>query len=425
MTNPNQIWCPLPWTHLSIKTTGALRVCSHSQSGGNKNTILKVSGNPVRIDNMTSDFLNCETLKEIRKTFLHNEWPDQCRRCKIESESGKRSRNQWEPSVVNFTIDDAKKDTLADGTIVNPKVLSMDLRLGNKCNLQCVMCYPGESTQWYPIQKVITGHNSFTIDDVVYSTDEMTNISWAEETKTYEMLADFLPTTKKINFGGGEPFLLKKHTALLQKMIELDLAKDIELEYSTNATFIPNYLLSLFDHFRLIKLCVSIDGVGEVNEAIRFPSKWETIKDTLSILDNTKDNVEVFISSTVSILNVEHIVQLMNWIRDRKFKKINKHVPGSFANHTIMSPKYLSIGLMDEQQHYYMFNYLKTQTNDENILQRLSEWERLSKKLPISNEEIIENRTKLKSFFSTMSSLQNQDWQKVFPICNKMIKDWT
>lgn len=425
INDSNDIWCPIPWSHLSVKTNGTLRLCSHSQSGGNQNTLLKHNNNVIDIKNLTPDFLNCDTLKDVRKTFLNNQWPSQCRRCKIEHESGKRSRNQWERLTIDFKFDEARKNTLDDGTLINPKVLSMDIRPGNKCNLQCVMCYPGESNQWYKIQEKVTNSNTFMMDNVVYLTTENKSFDWGENEESYNALINYLPTVKRINFGGGEPFLLKKHIILLNKMIEMNVSKDIELEYSINVTTLPDYIFSLFEHFRVVKLCSSIDGIEEVNDAIRFPSKWESIKNNLIKLDNTKDNIEVFISSTISILNIEHTSTLMNWIKNQKFKKINKHTFEGYVSHPVISPKYLSLRLMDDNQHLEMFSYLKDQTTDPMIIKKLAEWEILSKKLPITTEEIQENRKKLKNFFNTMSTIQNKDWSKIFPKCHEMINQWT
>jgi MoaA/NifB/PqqE/SkfB family radical SAM enzyme len=58
--------------------------------------------------------------------------------------------------MYDFTKEDAVSITQSDGALIEQQVLSLDLRLGNKCNLQCVMCYPGESNQWYKIQEQIT-----------------------------------------------------------------------------------------------------------------------------------------------------------------------------------------------------------------------------------------------------------------------------
>ena len=416
-------WCPIPWSHIAVKSNGALRICSHSQSGGNKNTLLEKDGRTLRIDDI-SEALNSDTLKEVRLTFLNNEWPEQCRRCKIEQESGKRSRNQWEATMYNFTREDAIDITLPDGTVTEQRVLSMDLRLGNKCNLQCVMCYPGESNQWYKIQEQITGSKVFMIDDVTYSTDGHDHFEWCDQEKYYQLLTENAKYVQKIKFGGGEPWLVKQHLTLLTNLLEQGLAKNIELEYSINVTIVPQEFLRTIDQFKFVKLCCSVDGYGEVNEAIRYPTKWSVIEKNLDFLDSAPPNSAVFTSTTVSILNIEHFVTWMQWLESKQFKKINKSTFAGVVSHPVMNPKYLNLRLMTDEQHTRMFTHLKSQTTDTAMLDKLTQWEMYSKKLPMTEQEIIQGRTDLKNFFEKMSTIQGKDWSAIFPMCHWMIVEW-
>ena len=420
-----QLWCPIPWSHIAVKSNGSLRICSHSQSGGNKNTLLEKDGKVLRIDDLkNNDVLNCDTLKDVRKKFMANEWPEQCRRCKLEQESGKRSRNQWEATMYDFTKEDAEKITLEDGTVTEKRVLSMDLRLGNKCNLQCVMCYPGESNQWYKIQEQITGSKVFMIDSEKYTTDDYDHFAWCDQDAYYQLLTEHAQYVEKIKFGGGEPFLVKAHATFLQNLIDQDLAKNIELEYSINVTVAPKIFLDLIPKFKNAKLCCSVDGYGEVNDAIRHPSKWEIVEKNLDLFELAPDNVDVFTSTTVSILNLEHFVTWMKWLDSKQFKKINANTYAGVVSHPVMNPKYLNLRLMNDQQHKRMFDHLKSQTQDQEMLAKLSQWEIYSKKLPMTEQEIIQGRKDLKDFFNKMSKIQDKDWSRLFPMCYEMIQEW-
>jgi len=420
----DKIWCPIPWSHIAVKSNGALRICSHSQSGGNKNTLLEKDGRTLRIDDLNTDVLNCDTLKDVRQKFINNEWPEQCRRCRLEQESGKRSRNQWETLMYNFSQEDAEKITLDDGTIKEQKILSMDLRLGNKCNLQCVMCYPGESNQWYKIQEQITGSKIFMIDSETYSIDDQKHFSWCEQDEYYELLTNYSHGVEKIKFGGGEPFLVKPHEHFLQNLIDLDLSKNIELEYSINVTILPERFLNLLSKFKKVKLCCSIDGYGEVNDAIRHPSRWDIIEKNLNSLDSLPETFEVFTSTTVSILNIEHFVTWMNWLERQRFKKINAETYAGVVSHPVMNPKYLNLRLMDDNQNKKMFDHLKNQTTNKKMTKQLDQWEMYSKKLPMTSDEILQGRKDLKNFFKKMTIIQNKDWAKIFPICYEIIQEW-
>ena len=419
----DKLWCPIPWSHIAVKSNGTLRICSHSQSGSNKNTLLEKNGQILRIDDI-SEALNSDTLKEVRLKFINNEWPEQCRRCKIEQEAGKRSRNQWEATMYDFTRKDAESITLSDGAITEQRVLSMDLRLGNKCNLQCVMCYPGESNQWYKIQEQITGAKVFMIDNATYSTDGHDHFEWCNQEEYYQLLTKNAMYVRKIKFGGGEPWLVRRHLTLLNNLVEQGLAKNIELEYSINVTVLSQEVLRMIDHFKFVKLCCSIDGYGEVNDAIRYPSKWGVIENNLSFLDNMPSNTAIFTSTTVSILNIEHFVAWMTWLKSKKFKKINTDTFAGVVSHPVMNPKYLNLRLMTSEQHVRMFTHLKNQTTDKKMLKILNQWELYSKKLPMTEQEIIQGRTDLKNFFEKMSILQSKDWSTLFPMCYDMIQEW-
>ena len=420
MTMP---WCPIPWSHIAVKSNGALRICSHSQSGGNKNTLLEKDGRALRIDDI-SKALNSDTLKEVRLKFLNNEWPEQCRRCKIEQESGKRSRNQWEATMYDFTREDAEHITLPDGAVTEQRIFSMDLRLGNKCNLQCVMCHPGESNQWYKIQEQITGSKIFMIDDVTYSTDGHDHFEWVDQEEYYQLLTENAKYLQKIKFGGGEPWLVKQHLTLLNNLLEQGLAKNIELEYSINVTVVPQDFLRTIGKFKFVKLCCSVDGYGEVNEAIRYPTKWSVIEKNLDFLDTGPPNSAVFTSTTVSILNIEHFVTWMQWLESKQFKKINTETFSGVVSHPVMNPKYLNLRLMTNEQHTRMFMHLKSQTADTAMLDKLTQWEMYSKKLPMTESEIIQGRKDLKDFFEKMSKIQGKDWRAIFPMCYRMIEEW-
>jgi organic radical activating enzyme len=417
-------WCPLPWSHIAVKSNGHLRLCSHSQSGGNKKTVLTQNEKILTIDDLKFDISNCETLKEVRAKFLNNEWPEQCRRCRIESEAGKRSRNQWESTMYDFTKEDARAITAPDGTVSEYRILSLDLRLGNKCNVQCVMCYPGESNQWYKIQEKVTGKRIFSIDDVSYSIDDTKVFDWANQKEYYELVAKHSMFVKKIKFGGGEPFLVKEHVALLEALISNGFANDIELEYSINVTVLPDYIFNLFSNFKIVKLCASVDGTADVNHAIRYPTPWKVVEKNLDILDSTPANITVFTSTTVSILNLENIVDWMLWLKNKNFKKINKDTFAGVVSHPVMNPKYLNIGLLSEDQRNRMFVYLRSKTTDTEILSKLNQWELYANKMPITVDEIIQGRKDLKDFFFKMSSLQNINWKEVFPKCYEMMLEW-
>ena len=70
--------CILPWINFGTNTFGKPRVCGYSSKTSDK-----------------WDF-NSKYFKDIRKSFLNNEWPENCERCKHVEELGGTSKRMDE-----------------------------------------------------------------------------------------------------------------------------------------------------------------------------------------------------------------------------------------------------------------------------------------------------------------------------------------
>lgn len=426
MNKTESIWCPLPWTHIGIKNNGSLRMCSHSKDKNGINTELYNNGNLLTINDLSNDILNCDTLREVRKDFMNGRFSDQCIRCKTESAAGNNSRNVWETTrhLNTFTKQDAINMTDKSGYITNPHLVSLDLRIGNLCNLRCVMCFPGESTRWYSDYEEIYGNNTFNVDNKTYTLDKKgTDFNWINSNEKIQNIIQSAAKINKIKFGGGEPILIKQHQTLLELLIENEYSKNIELEYSISLSALPQVIVDLWSHFRKILLCVSIDGYNKVNEAIRYPSNWGTIESHLDMLDNSNDNIEIFTSTTLSLLNIEHFSEYMIWLRLKNFKKINKHVNSVCASHPVLYPRYLSLGILEPEYQQEIFDKLKQDLKDyPEELKKIEYYDRLYHEY-VSND-VDKYRSEFSRKFYKFKKLQNQDWESLFPYAFKMVKRW-
>ena len=79
---------------------------------------------------------------------------------------------------------------------------------------------------------------------------------------------------------GGEPMLssIEQHQNLLDHYIQTGQAKNISIHYTTNATIFPDQnWLSRWKNFAEIDLQLSIDGIGNRYEYLRYPADWSTL----------------------------------------------------------------------------------------------------------------------------------------------------
>lgn len=352
--------CPIPWIFQAVRTNGDIRVCCQANVTPNKGVIRKADGIAYNaaIDDL-SESRNAELMKTIRKNMLNNKWSEECGRCQKEEENGLTSRRQYENIQWDFKLIDAMKSTNLDGSIDVDKspVKYYDLRFGNFCNLKCRMCGPADSNSWYKDWIKLTGTNIFndtsgdiTIEEVnnkLYSKD----YDWPNSEMFWIQLERNICNMAHVYFAGGEPMLIERHYNFLQKCIDSGYANNIVLEYNTNGTTFPSRVLKLWEQFKEVRLGISIDGMGSVLEYQRHPVKWSKILKNLQIVDNLPDNIKAWIAFTVTVYNVDHMIDFMKWkIEDSNFKKINNSsIKPILTHHVCHQPHHLNIRVLPQE----------------------------------------------------------------------------
>jgi MoaA/NifB/PqqE/SkfB family radical SAM enzyme len=338
MKERSKTFCVKPWIHMATYTTGeALMCCVATQAAGNLNR-----------DNI-QDIWNNQHYRSARVKMLRGEKVSACGKCYNEEEAGIKSHrvmenSVWETSTPSLSqphvgteyIDSVISNTGQDGYLIdNP--ISFDFRLGNTCNLQCVMCGPKDSSKWVNFSKQL-GRDMSKWDT--------TKFNWVENDKFWEeQFLPLLPDIKHLILAGGEPLLLKQHTQLLERCIAEGYAKNIKIRYHTNGTIIPPHVLKLWEEFEFIDLCLSIDSWGDKNSYIRYPDLWNDICNNLEVLDNTPDNIAPRINATVNAYNVMYMPNYADWLLDRDFKKIGHHhstLQGLFFIGYVHGPSHLN-----------------------------------------------------------------------------------
>ena len=362
-------FCILPWIHLSTRPNGHMRVCCTANAssvgatndkkyGGEVGILKNDDGKPANFNH--TDLLrawNNSYMRNIRRDMLSGKVPASCVKCFKEEEAGHRSKRQWETEFWSSRINKEKliEETEADGSIP-PKIYYIDLRLGTKCNLKCVMCSPHDSSMWvkdweklHPkiqntaLKETMQWNNKGRVDGATYN--------WHLDNQHFwDQLYEQIPHIKQLYFAGGEATIIEHHYLLLEKCIEMGHAKDIQLRYNSNAVEMPDRLFELWDKFKSIRFHYSIDTVGEMNDYIRFPSKWSQVSQMFKKLDNTKDHVEVTIACAVQMLNMHNIPDFIKWKVQQNFKKVNVWPLGAglINYHFVYHPPHLNVKVFPE-----------------------------------------------------------------------------
>lgn len=312
-------FCPLPWLHSYVGNQGTYQVCCIGDEFNNEirdhdqKTISVLDGK----DHL--DVMNTPYMKAFRLQMLNGSLPTACTRCKLVEHLGGVSRRMQEIDANQDKITNLIQKTGIDGSISNDAT-HLDYRFGNTCNLQCRMCGPTASKKWIKDYRDLPPNLSRP--EVMDSLEFFQKCNWQNDLKLLEEFDKKLHNTERLHFAGGEAFYVKNMERMLDICIEKDRAKHITISYNTNLTVLPESLLQKWKQFKEIRLLVSLDGFGALNDYIRYPSQFTTIDKNLKYIDqNHKEfNIsEVLIATTVQANNLLHLDKIFSYLQTFSF----------------------------------------------------------------------------------------------------------
>lgn len=288
--------CPLVTNHLEINSSGEFKPCC-------------ISSKRFAIDNKIAN-ADTHTIDDIIQHSDRNEWiknfdanyETDCRQCyEVERSGGESKRirelRDWR---TNYHF---KTDTLQ----------SLDLKMGNTCNLACAICAPDSSSKWASIYKQLGYDTGIRLQ------------RWPERDEFWEQLNQHAHNIQKIELAGGEPFMIKKQEILINFLIERDLAKNIDITWFTNCTIWPENIVKHFDKFKQVRIMLSIDNTDEQFEYIRYPAKWNEAYDIFLKFKelHSRKIVNLGISHSIGLLNVWRLPEFHAWCRQHEVSVFN------------------------------------------------------------------------------------------------------
>jgi hypothetical protein len=263
--------------------------------------------------------------------MLNGEQPPSCLKCYKEEAAGHNSKRMWETAywMDRVDLDQLIADTAPDGSIP-PKLSYIDLRFGTKCQLACVMCSPHDSSGWIKDWQAIYPQieNSTLKQTAMWANKGSTNGSsynWHKNNPVFwQQFYEQIPHMQQLYFAGGESLIIEEHYEILEECIRQGHAKNLELRYNSNGVEWREDLFDLWKHFKLVRFHYSVDSINEMNDYIRYPSKWSRTAEVFHILDTqTPSNTEVTVACAVQALNIYYIPDFIKWKLEQGFKKIN------------------------------------------------------------------------------------------------------
>ena len=318
---------------------------------------------------------NNEKFIEIRKINEKNVWLDGCWECERVESAGIKSFRQ----------------SMIEGLGVEknlPGPQRIDLLFDRSCNLACRTCGPASSTFWskhlkdagLPVKIEVGSNNNIDIIRKALTSLDLSNL-------------------KQIQFCGGETLMGNNYWQTAELIAELvpDAHERILLGFQTNGTQpIEEKHYRIIEKFNLVKFMISIDGIYDRFEYLRWPASWNQVVDNIFIIrEKVPSNVMFFIQECTSNLNLLYFNEVGDWIKKNfntnRFGDQNDHST-QLAQHSYLDVDTITQEYVDAIQGTEMANFLTTdwQENPEKIRRFITETEKFDR-------------------------LRGQNWTKTFP----------
>ena len=320
-----------------IDTNGAIKLCcvAEDPTAPDKFGDIKPAGQQMHVKKQSlSTAWNSEYMISVRERLTQGKQVADCGQCYRKERNGEfsfrqRANRDWSNETTQIltkyrdydkkyaSANQIQKENMAMSKYIAddlPKYL--DIRFGNLCNLKCRMCTGIYSKKFgEELEGIAKNDEKFRL--LAPESAKVYNFDWYDNDKFWEELKDFMPFVELLYLTGGEPTLVQGNYEFLQQLIDKGYAKNIGLVFNTNVTNFQDKFLDIISQFADVTLNLSIDGVGGIQEYIRYPSKWKAIEKNMALLihkiKNNSAKFNLVFTPTISILNVASFHELIDW----------------------------------------------------------------------------------------------------------------
>jgi MoaA/NifB/PqqE/SkfB family radical SAM enzyme len=315
--------CWSAYHELNLTTQGTLSNCCV------QNLDINIDWNSI--DDLDEWFRESPIFKQVRRSLEAGYKIKPCKSCWIQEHNNITSRRKYKN--IRFL---SEKDNIT--------IKKLDLRLSNKCNVQCKMCWPGNSDQILKLGKELYNNG---ITDLLYN--PYSKIFQQTHVSKILDLALKLPNLEMITFAGGEPFIMHEVEEFLLKMVEHNKTH-VKVEFITNCTVIKSSVIEVLKKFKDVTISCSIDGIGKQLEYQRYPTKWKIVEQNFKKIYNA--NFNVVLTPCISMLNLTDLNNFVNWA--------NTYPNAIVIYNEVDSPTYLNFRYvpMQERQNLISSNRL-------------------------------------------------------------------
>lgn len=414
----SKTFCPLPFIALTSDTLGHTRACCASTTN-----LLRPDGSAVNlgVDELAQAF-NSSGQRKVRQMMMKGEIPPQCAPCfeleKYTQSSRQQALETWEhirPELVAKRVSEAQ---MHEGEIKSSP-LFLDLRFGNKCNLECLSCNVSSSSRLSSRLSAIDPNDVLLAELAQVGDDKDKRYGWYLKDSFDEELRELITSELlMINFAGGEPFILKQYESVLERCLELGLQKQVEVRVVTNGTSNNPSFMKLLAQFERVQLIYSLDAFRAGNDYLRPPSKWEQIERNWLEVMKLPPNFHLFTNCVIQPFNLLELADLLYFLALHDPEQRVNFNPLYSTNEPWLDPRALPLEIrcqvkaeLDDfilqcQEHHYFNEHSRRAIVD------------LGNFILSEDYDELERKRRMDLFYARAyknDQLHQRDWKLVFP----------
>ena len=222
-----------------------------------------------------------EWMEGIRNTMSEDKWPDECARCQ-QSERVKGESIRTNSIARHKILHPIRKDYLIVGGV-----------LDNVCNSACQSCNAGLSTKIGSL--------------------ESKNYPRVDNYDLFQRLPQDRITELDVN--GGEPTASKNY-----KKVLTELPANVKIvRMNTNGSRMIKEIEDVLKRNIMVIVTMSLDGMGNVHDYVRWPIKWTDYKKTVDAYKDLQEKYKLLkldFWTTVSCLNVRNLPEIIDYAKN-------------------------------------------------------------------------------------------------------------
>jgi len=315
----SKTFCVFPFFNLNSNTDGSVKLCCTVRDNSH---LKKSDGTEFNLgQDSIEEIWNNEHMQNARWKMLVGEEVSDCQVCyrheKLSGSSSRTESNKKYQSDIN--VIKSVNEFLHNSKVSLDKLTSLELRLGNTCNLACNSCWGGSSSKVNEErQRILDKETENKKYQVMWASER--NIpadinKWFKNETYKDTMQKVSGNLKRIYLTGGEPTLIKENRTLLKNLIESNNT-DCFVSFTTNGTTAEGELLDLMSHFPNNEIQISIDGVGYEGNYIRHPLNWQEFDNNFTAIA-ALPNIKIVVYSVISAYNLFSLPDIWRYLDNK------------------------------------------------------------------------------------------------------------